>query len=89
MKILLTGGSGMVGRSILNVMTHSKNFEVYAPDRNDLDLLKKETIEDFIQKYSPELIIHAAGKVGGIQANILDPISFLTDNLQMGKILLQ
>src|SRR5690606_3724887 len=35
--------------------------------------------------HKPELIIHAAGHVGGIQANIANPVRFLVDNLDIGR----
>ena len=33
----------------------------------------------------PDLVIHAAGKVGGIHANIANPVAFLDENLMMGR----
>jgi hypothetical protein len=38
----------------------------------------------FLAEHQPEMIIHAAGVVGGIQANMADPVKFLVDNMQMG-----
>ena len=35
--------------------------------------------------HQPEMIIHAAGRVGGIQANICEPVKFLLDNMDMGR----
>ena len=87
MKILLTGGSGMVGRNILE-HENKKLHDVIAPTSKDLNLLDSENIKTFLKTEKPDLIIHAAGKVGGIQANINNPISFLLDNLKMGTELI-
>jgi len=84
MKILLTGSSGMVGR---NVLEHPavKNHDVLAPSSKALNLLDYESVERYIKKHNPVMVIHAAGRVGGIQANINEPVRFLLDNLDMGR----
>jgi GDP-L-fucose synthase len=50
-----------------------------------LDLRDISAVKAFLQANKPEMVIHAAGKVGGIQANIREPVSFLVDNLDMGR----
>jgi GDP-L-fucose synthase len=84
MKILLTGASGMVGK---NVIEHPglKTFPLAAPSHKELDLLDYISVEHYIRKHEIDFIIHAAGKVGGIQANINEPVRFLLDNLDMGR----
>lgn len=84
MKVLLTGGGGMVGR---NVLEHPalQAWEVCAPRRNELDLCDFAAVQAYIQQQQPNVIIHAAGKVGGIQANMREPVAFLLDNLDMGR----
>jgi GDP-L-fucose synthase len=84
MKLMLTGGSGMVGRNILEHPSMSK-FEILAPDVPDLNLFDYETVKAYIAKAKPDIIIHAAGRVGGIQANIKEPVAFLLENLDMGR----
>ena len=81
--ILLTGGSGMVGSNIIN-HNFSQNYKILSPTSSDLNLLNYKDLEDYIKFNKPELVIHAAGIVGGIKANINYPIKFLVDNMQMG-----
>lgn len=83
MKVLVTGGSGMVGRNIVEYLI-DKDIEVLYPTSKEINLLDKEALKIFIQKSKPEMIIHCAGLVGGIQANINNPASFLYENTQMG-----
>jgi GDP-L-fucose synthase len=83
MKILLTGASGMVGRNILehpSVRFH----EILSPSRTELNLLDVSNIKKYIEANHPDMVIHAAGIVGGIQANMRQPVKFLVDNFQMG-----
>ncbi|WP_334188948.1 GDP-L-fucose synthase family protein [Noviherbaspirillum sp.] len=83
-RILLTGGRGMVGQ---NVLEHPSigDFEVIAPTRAELDLRNFDQVQHFFDEHKPDLVIHAAGKVGGIQANIREPVSFLLENLDIGR----
>jgi GDP-L-fucose synthase len=83
-KILLTGSTGMVGRNILEHPAINK-FNVLKPTSQDLNLCDFNAIQDYLRKYKPDLIIHAAGKVGGIQANMREPATFLLNNLDMGR----
>ena len=81
--LLLTGGSGMVGRNILE-HTRVNDWDVLAPSSKELDLTDALAVENFLSKIKPDLVIHAAGHVGGIQANIADPVGFLDRNTKMG-----
>lgn len=83
MKVLLTGGTGMVGR---NVMEHpaASAYQVIAPSSSELDLMDRVATTNFVCSQAPDVIIHCAGRVGGIQANVSDPVGFLVDNTDMG-----
>jgi len=83
MKILLTGSTGMVGRNILE-NAKSCNYEFIIPSKKELDLRIYETVFSYLKECRPNIVIHSAGRVGGIKANINNPIEFLSDNLQMG-----
>lgn len=83
MRILLTGGTGMVGRNLLEHPA-AAGVEILSPGRDALDLMDGGAVEAYITAARPDLIIHAAGTVGGIGANIAAPVRFLADNLAMG-----
>ena len=86
-KILITGASGMVGRNFLEHYK-SENYSILNPNRKEMNLLNFQEIDDYLLKNKPDLIIHAAARVGGIQANINNPVLFLCDNADMGRNLL-
>lgn len=79
MKILLTGGTGMCGQ---NILEHSKAEEhkILSPTSDELDLLNVGSIKDYLSEHRPDLIVHTAGLVAGIQFNIKNPVRALTDN---------
>lgn len=85
MKILLTGGSGMVGRNIQDYVQAYREDEILHPSSRELNLLDFESVKAYLKQHQPDFIIHAAGIVGGIQANIDNPVKFLVDNLKMGQ----
>ena len=87
MRILLTGGSGLVGSNILE-HHRSRSHTLIAPTSHELNLLDKVFLKKYISEIKPDIIVHAAGKVGGIQANISNPLNFLSTNLDIGKNLI-
>ena len=86
-KILLTGGNGMVGQNILENVD-AKKYSIMAPSSKELNLLDYSTVNLFIKKHQPDFIIHAAGLVGGIQANIKNPVNFLVKNTDIARNIL-
>ena len=74
----------MVGR---NLLEHSDidGVDVLGPRSIELDLRDFNAVQAYLRKHHPDMVIHAAGKVGGIQANMREPVSFLMDNLDMGR----
>jgi GDP-L-fucose synthase len=83
-KILLTGGNGMLGSNILE-HPYAKKYNFVAPHRDELDLHNYSATLKYVRQVKPEFIIHVAGKVGGIQANIAAPVDFLVSNIDMGR----
>jgi len=83
MRIFITGSRGMVGRNVMEHFAH-ENFEILAPSSAELNLFDYEKVFAHINDYHPDIIIHCAGKVGGIQANMKDLYGFFHENLIMG-----
>ena len=74
----------MVGQNLQAHPFFAQN-EVLAPSSSALNLLNPVATHAYIKTHAPDLIIHAAGTVGGIQANLRQPVKFLLDNLNMGQ----
>lgn len=74
----------MVGRNFLE-RPAARGYEILAPSRPELDLLDYGAVHSAMEEFRPDFVVHAAGKVGGIQANIREPVRFLLDNLDMGR----
>jgi GDP-L-fucose synthase len=83
MKIYVTGSSGLAGRNLVETIKLT-GHEVVTTRSSEVNLLDYDATEGFISECKPEMIVHAAGKVGGIQANIKDPCGFFIENMLMG-----
>jgi len=86
-KILLTGATGFLGQNIVPKL--KQNYYVYGISSKDADLRKQSDCKKVISKFYPDVIIHAAGSVGGIGANRQNPGKFMYDNLIMGTNLIE
>jgi GDP-L-fucose synthase len=73
----------MVGRNIVE-FEKSRNYILLTPSSKELNLLDRSSVDSYILEHQPDIVIHCAGKVGGIQANIAHPVDFLVKNTQMG-----
>ena len=83
MKIFLTGHKGLVGSAILRKLKE-KNFKnIITIDRKKLDLLNQKSVYNFLKKKKPDLVINAAGRVGGILDNNTRGAEFIYQNSQM------
>jgi GDP-L-fucose synthase len=87
MKIFLTGGNGMVGKNILNHEL-ARNYDFLAPTSAEVNLQDYNQVFQYILQNKPNFIIHAAGLVGGIHANIANPVDFLVTNTDIGRNLI-
>ena len=77
----------MVGRNLVT-SDLSRLHKLHVPHRSELDLRNKGEVRRYLQELKPDLIIHAAGRVGGIDANIAHPYEFLLENLELGTNLI-
>lgn len=79
MRILLTGGSGFIGRNILESL-HGK-YEILAPRHYELDLADEENVRSWFLNHPVDAVIHSATKPG--HRNAADPTAVAITNLHM------
>ena len=82
-KIFLAGHQGMVGRAIHKQLKQDNSVKIITANRNDLNLINQADVMNFFERNSPDEVIIAAAKVGGIKANNDFPAEFIYENLQI------
>jgi len=81
--ILVTGGSGMVGSTMVRYLRQIGFGNVIAPPRRQLDLLNEEQVDYCFRTNRPRYVLMLASKVGGISTHFSDPVGFLNENMLM------
>jgi GDP-L-fucose synthase len=79
-KVLLTGGSGFIGKNILDSYL-AKKYEIIAPESACLNLIDTDCVDNFFRDKEFDVILHAAVKPG--HRNAKDPTSLFYSNLRM------
>jgi GDP-L-fucose synthase len=82
-KIYIAGHNGMVGSATLRLLQQNGFTNLVYKTSKELNLTNQSAVHAFFEAEKPQVVILAAAKVGGIQANIENPATFLIDNLQI------
>jgi GDP-L-fucose synthase len=88
-RVLVTGGSGFLGRHIVARLEADACRDVVAPTHAEYDLTREDRVERLFAAVRPDVVIHAAGLVGGIGANRRHPGRFFYDNITMGVLTME
>ena len=88
MKIYVAGHKGLVGSAIVRAIEADAKHTWIGQSRQQLDLLKRDSVFEYVKQESPDWVVIAAAKVGGIHANSTYPVEFLSENLQIETNLL-
>ncbi len=79
-NILLTGGSGFIGRNILESGL-SRSYNILSPVHGELDLLDENSVEAYFKNNPIDAVIHCAGKPG--HRNAKDLANLFGSNVRM------
>ncbi|CAG9812190.1 unnamed protein product [Chironomus riparius] len=91
MKVLVTGGSGLVGSAIKQVVADEapENEEWIFCSSKDADLCNYESTKQLFEQHKPTHVIHLAAMVGGLFHNMSDNLGFLRLNMMMNDNVLK
>jgi GDP-L-fucose synthase len=88
-RMLVTGGSGFLGRHVLAALSRRGYRHVVAPSHAEFDLTRESDVHACLEQTRPNVVIHLAAVVGGIGANRARPGEFFYQNLIMGALLME
>ena len=88
-KVLVTGAHGFVGHSVINELSKYDCKEILYPTKRECDLTKESDVKYLFKDFNPNIVIHLAGKVGGIGANKSAKGEFFYNNIMMGTLLFE
>ncbi|PON14105.1 GDP-fucose synthetase [Candidatus Entotheonella serta] len=80
-KIYVAGHRGLVGSAICRRLEALGHTQLTTRSRAELDLTDQQSVQHFFAQSTPDYVILAAAKVGGILANSTHPATFIRDNL--------
>ena len=79
MKILLTGGSGFIGRNLIEYL--KPKYQVFAPTHKELELLDESAVREYFNRNKFDIVLHGAVRPGS--RNVQDHSNQLNNNLRM------
>ena len=83
-NILVTGGSGLVGKHLKDILPDA----IYISSK-DFDLTDIDRVHVMLDFFRPKVVIHLAARVGGILDNIEHPVDYLEENIMMNTNILK
>ena len=82
-RFFIAGHRGMAGSAICRALQRSGYNNLLTASRDELDLLDAQAVQRWFFVNKPTVVVLAAAKVGGIQANDTYPADFLLENLKI------
>lgn len=82
-RVWVAGQTGMVGSALVRRLASEPIAGILGRTSADLDLRRQDEVQAFVHAERPDVLLLAAARVGGIQANLIRPAEFLYDNLMI------
>jgi GDP-L-fucose synthase len=88
-RVLVTGGSGFLGRHVVASLQKHGCRDVIVVRKAQHDLTREPDVKRLFEQTRPQVVIHLAAVVGGIGANRDNPGTFFYQNVMMGALTME
>ena len=89
-NVLITGSKGFLGSAVVKQLMATEKYNVCPLEgKAKWDLTNQKYVNNILSHYQPDVVLHLAARVGGIQANKENPGLFIYENLAMGLNLIE
>lgn len=89
MKILITGGNGMVGKNLQDITNNKPSIHSFYYITSDIcDLKSNYNVDQLFKMYNPDVVIHLASLVAGLYGNMNNNYKFFSDNIKINTNIL-
>ena len=82
-KIYVAGHRGLVGSAIVRNLQEKGYTNIIGRTHKELDLTNQAMVREFFEAERPDIVVLAAARVGGINANNTAPADFAYENMQI------
>ena len=89
MKILVTGGQGMMGRTLYDLIENDQDNDYVFLSRQMCNLLNRQQVLNYFENNNFDYIIHLAALVGGLFKNMNQNINMFSDNIKINENVLE
>lgn len=89
MRVLVTGGSGFLGRAVVASLRARGVRDITIPRRAEFDLTRADDAARLLAQSRPQVVLHLAAEVGGIMANQRNPGRYFYANMAMALHLIE
>lgn len=88
-RVWVAGHRGLLGSALMRRLQREPVSELITATSAEIDLRRQDATEQFVERTRPEVVLLAAARVGGIQANRSAQGRFLYDNLMIGANIIE
>ncbi len=81
-RILITGGSGFIGRNVREYLSDKKEYEIFCPSSTELDCTDEERVKEYLRNHNFDIVLCFAVYMSGPE-NSKDKSLIVAKNLQI------